>query len=89
MSVIKLSRPIRTERRRQFQPPWYTVFIYRCPNGHEVAVRANSFRGTTPEPGVGAIECPQCDFEEEYPKTNSTVNDQSGGDYRAYEDSDS
>lgn len=61
--MIDLQRPIRTERRRGFQPPWYTVYIYKCPKcGNEVTVRANSFRGRNPEPGIGAIVCPhpQC-----------------------------
>jgi hypothetical protein len=61
MSCIDLSRPIASEKRRSFQPPWYTVFIYKCPVGHRVAVRACAFRGKTPEPGRGAITCPQCD----------------------------
>lgn len=28
---IDLSAPIGTERRRGYQPPWYTVNIYKCP----------------------------------------------------------
>lgn len=72
MTLIKLGTPVRSERRRQFQPPWYTVFIHRCQNGHEVAVRANSFRGKRPVPGVGAIYCPKCEFENKYPGTKMT-----------------
>lgn len=36
------------------------IWIYRCKHGHEVRVRAGSFRSKTPEPGIGAICCPQC-----------------------------
>jgi hypothetical protein len=57
---INLSTPIRSEKVRDFQPPWRTVFIYKCGNGHIVRVRANAFRGKQPEPGTGAIMCPQC-----------------------------
>lgn len=57
--ILDLSRPIRSERVRDFQPPWRTVYIYRCPNcGQETRVRAGSFRGTRPEPSRGAITCP-------------------------------
>lgn len=59
-SLIDLRRPVRSERVRDFQPPWRTVFVYECANGHEVRVRAGAFRGKTPVPGVGAIRCPQC-----------------------------
>ena len=58
--VINLSTPIGRERVRGFQPPWYTVYLYRCASGHTVRVRAGSFRGTTPEPATGGIRCPQC-----------------------------
>lgn len=62
MQTLNLQRPIRSERRRGFQPPWYTVYIYKCEScGHETTVRANSYRGRTPVPGVGAIVCPHCD----------------------------
>lgn len=61
MSHIDLSNPIRVERQRGFQPNWYTVYVYRCPKGHEVRMRASSFRGKTPEPSIGAITCPQCE----------------------------
>ncbi len=60
--MLNLQNPIRTEKRRGFQPPWYTVYIYRCKGcGKETTVRANSFRGPNPEPGVGAIRCPHCE----------------------------
>ena len=52
MTTIDLRRPIRSERRRGFQPPWYTVYVYRCENGHETTVRANSFRGSRPTIGA-------------------------------------
>jgi hypothetical protein len=59
-STIDLSKPTRTERVRGFQPPWRTVFVYHCQHGHEVRVRASSFRGKTPVPSTGAITCPVC-----------------------------
>jgi len=56
--LIDLRQPIGSERRRGFQPPYYTVYKYRCPKcGRERAIRANSFRGSRPEPSVGAILC--------------------------------
>lgn len=43
---------VRTERRRGFQPPYYTVVIYRCEaTGIETVIRAN-WRGGAP---AGAI----------------------------------
>lgn len=55
--VIDLHRPVRSERRRGFQPPYYTVYVYRCECGAEHFVRASSFRGRNPEPAVGGIVC--------------------------------
>jgi hypothetical protein len=56
--LINLSAPTGRERVRGFQPPWRTVFKYHCPVCRaEVRVRAGSFRGKTPVPGVGAIVC--------------------------------
>ena len=66
--LIDLCRPVRSERVRGFQPPWRTVFVYKCVAGHEVRVCANSFRGKTAVPGVGAIRCPQCEFHAKYPE---------------------
>ena len=61
MNLINLSAPIRSERVRDFQPPWRTVYVYECRQCHnETRVRANSYRGTTPEPGTGALACPYC-----------------------------
>ena len=61
--LLDLRYPIRRERRRGFQPPWYTVYIYRCGAcGRETTVRASAFRGRTPEPGIGAITCLHCDI---------------------------
>jgi len=61
MSIINLSSPVRSERVRDFQPPWRTVFVYKCAKcGKETRVRANSYRGKTAVPGVGAIACPHC-----------------------------
>ena len=59
--IINLSTPVRSERRRSFQPPWYTVYVYRCSQGHETFVRAHSFRGTRPESGTGGIYCHACE----------------------------
>jgi len=57
-AMLDLAKPIRSERVRGFQPPWRTVFIYRCEKcGNETRVRANSFLGKRPVPGVGAITC--------------------------------
>lgn len=61
MNVINLAKPVRSVRERGFQPPWHTVWIYECSEGHEVRVRANAFRGSTPVPGTGGISCPQCE----------------------------
>jgi hypothetical protein len=58
---IDLQYPIKSKRVRDFQPPWRTVFIYKCPEcTQEVNVRAHKFSGKTPVPGVGAIYCPYC-----------------------------
>lgn len=57
-AIVNLSAPIRAERVRDFQPPWRTVYVYRCKScGQERRVRANSFRGHTPVPSTGAIVC--------------------------------
>lgn len=56
------------------------VWTYECKQGHRVRVRCNSWRGIrrtasgnlvgiTPQTGVGAIRCPQCEFHEKYPQT--------------------
>jgi len=59
-AVIDLSRPCGSKRVRGFQPPWHTVFLYRCPDcGGVTTVRAGAFHGKTPVPGVGAILCPR------------------------------
>lgn len=57
---VDLSHPIRSERVRGFQPPWRTVYVYRCEHGHTLRVYANAFRGSQPEPSRGAIECTSC-----------------------------
>ncbi len=45
---------VRIERRRGFQPPWYRVLIYTCPDGaHAVTVRVNWSGGTPPGAIVG------------------------------------
>ena len=59
-TVINLATPIRSERVRGFQPPWRTVYVYRCANGHEMRIRANSFIGRNPTPGIGGVYCNQC-----------------------------
>jgi len=58
--MIDLAKPIRSERVRDFQPPWRTVFIYGCTCGKETRVRANAYQGKRPVPGVGGIRCPHC-----------------------------
>jgi len=56
--VINLANPVSSERVRDFQPPWRTVFHYRCPKcGGLHRVRANSYAGRRAVPGVGAIVC--------------------------------
>lgn len=56
--LINLGAPVRAERRRGFQPPWYTVFVYQCPVCHrEVHIRASHFQGRRPIPGSGAVQC--------------------------------
>ena len=60
MTIINLATPIGREKVRWFQPPWRTVFVYKCAQGHTVRVFANSFRGGKAEPSVGGISCPQC-----------------------------
>ena len=69
-ALIDLQRPIRRERRRGFQPPWYTVFIYQCPVcQQETVMRASSFRGLgthqRAEPGVGGVRCSRLVIEPE------------------------
>lgn len=52
----RASHTVRTERRRGFQPPYYTVVIYRCEaTGIETVVRRNS-RGVMP-PGAIVGNC--------------------------------
>lgn len=56
--VLSLNAPVRTDKVRGFQPPWRTVFVYRCPAcGTERGVFASAFRGKTPVPGVGGFQC--------------------------------
>jgi hypothetical protein len=57
-AILNLATPSGSERVRDFQPPWRTVFLYTCPECRSVhRVRAGSFRGGRPEPGIGAILC--------------------------------
>ena len=57
-AVINLAAPIRTERVRDFQPPWRTVFVYRCPEcQREIRIRAGAYRGKTTMTGIGGIVC--------------------------------
>lgn len=69
MTIINLGRPVASVRERGFQPPWHTIYIYECAKGHKVRVKAGSFRGKNPEPGIGAITCPSCEFYAKYPPT--------------------
>ena len=57
-AIVNLATPIGSKRVRGFQPPWRTVYVYRCTAcGAERNVRAGAFRGTRPEPATGAIRC--------------------------------
>jgi len=57
-AIINLAAPSGRTRVRCFQPPWRTVWLYKCPQcGQERRVCANSFRGTNPVPSVGGIRC--------------------------------
>lgn len=49
--------PIRNEKVRGFQPPYRTVYIYRCSHGHETRMFASSFIGKRPHPTLGGIRC--------------------------------
>lgn len=51
--VINLRSPVGSEKRRGFQPPWYTVYVYECANGHKHYVR-KSWNGPAP---LGGIRC--------------------------------
>jgi hypothetical protein len=56
--VIDMQAVKRSERRRGFQPPYYTVWVYQCPAcGKETYVRANSFLGKRPVPSRGGFVC--------------------------------
>lgn len=67
MSMIDLRRPVRSERVRGFQPPRRTVYVYVCPvTGRELRMRAGSFSGGRPVPGVGAVMCACCPVPVEY-----------------------
>lgn len=44
---------VKIEKRRGFQPPWYTVAVYRCECGRTTTIR-RSWRGPTPR---GATLC--------------------------------
>ena len=56
--IINTAHPLTSERVRDFQPPWRTVFIYKCPEcGGITRLRASSFSGSTPVPGKGGIVC--------------------------------
>lgn len=57
-TIINLSTPSGSVRERGFQPPWHTVYLYTCPGcSAQHRIRANSFRGSRPEPGTGGIVC--------------------------------
>lgn len=56
--VLNLNTPSGSERVRGFQPPWRTVYIYRCGTcGNVIRMRASSFYGTRPTPSIGGIAC--------------------------------
>jgi hypothetical protein len=55
---INLAIPLSATRVRDFQPPWRTVYLYRCPQCHrDIRVRAGAFMGRRAVPGVGGIVC--------------------------------
>jgi hypothetical protein len=59
---IDLSRPVSgTWQGRGFGRVF--VWHYRCPHGHTVNVRCNSWHGRTPTTTPGAIFCPHCDLD--------------------------
>lgn len=63
-ATISLRDPIRSDRIRDFRPPWRTVFVYRCPKCRaEIRVFATSFRGKTPVPSLGAVQCSRVYFD--------------------------
>jgi len=71
-ATIDLRRPLRSERVRDSQSPYRTVYVYKCAVcGNETRVRANLFRGSHPEPSVGAILCPHLAA----PSATATPND--------------
>lgn len=63
--LIDLSRPIRQEKVRGFQPPWRTVFIYVCPLcSTELRMCASRFMGGVATPELGAVRCERPHEEE-------------------------
>lgn len=59
--MIVLRAPVRSERARDGDGRWRTVFVYRCPDcNKEVRVFASAFRGRDPVPSTGGIDCPHC-----------------------------
>lgn len=57
-TVFGMEHCVRSEKRRGFQPPWYTVFVLRCPTcGTERHIRQN-WQGGVPSFGIkcGAIK---------------------------------
>lgn len=56
--LIDLSKPLRSEKVRGFQPPWRTVFIYACPICKtELRMCASRFMGGVPVPELGTVRC--------------------------------
>jgi len=54
MATINFKDCIGSERRRGFQPPWYTVLIYKCPDcGRKRCIKKN-WEGAMPP---GAFKC--------------------------------
>lgn len=57
-AVIGFDTYKRTERVRDFQPPWRTVFVYTCPEcGAERRLRASGRNGSCEVMGLGAMVC--------------------------------
>jgi len=52
--TIAFNTAFTSERQRGFQPPWYTVFLYKCPSCGAIHRMKKSYHGPTP---MGAFVC--------------------------------
>ena len=53
-TIISFHSWTTTERRRGFQPPWYTVYVYRCPDCNTPHYIHQNWHGGMP---LGAFVC--------------------------------